>query len=311
MALSSQDVHNLLEQTLACRSPAEWRQMKEKCRGTFSGSLIEHLHPPKPGSQKNEICEILCMWMLEPHERDALVAKDAMEHSEPDYKPLVEIYTLRKSTQLFLIKQAYLTRFKRHMDQDIISDSSHSFQKILAALATSHRSHQAETSHHIAKCDAKRLYEAGKGSTSTTGSIDESIVLEMFSKRSVPQLRLTFSSYKHIYGHEYIKTLKKESSGEFEESLAVVIKCMHEPAKYYSKMLKISMKGGMKNRSTLSRVMVGSMEVGVENVKVEFQRRYGIKLQDAISENIPVGDYRDFLLALANTPFTCSSTMKL
>jgi annexin D len=39
----------------------------------------------------------------------------------------------------------------------------------------------------------------------STGMVDESVILEIISKRSIPQLRLAFTSYKHIYGCEYIK----------------------------------------------------------------------------------------------------------
>lgn len=80
-----------------------------------------------------------------------------------------------------------------------------SFAQILVALAASHKSHHDDVSAHIAKCDAKRLYEAGKGSNG--GSINESVILEMFSKRSIPQLKLAFSYYKHIYGHDYTKVI--------------------------------------------------------------------------------------------------------
>lgn len=72
--------------------------------------------------------------------------------------------------------------------------------QILVALATSHKAHHAEASQHIAKCDARRLYAAGEGGS---GNIDEAVVLEILCKRSIPQMKLTFSSYKHIYGHHY------------------------------------------------------------------------------------------------------------
>jgi len=71
------------------------------------------------------------------------------------------------------------------------------------ALAASRKSHHDEPSHHIAKCDARRLHDtknSGAGSV-----VDEAVILEMFSKRSIPQLRLAFCSYKHIYGHDYTK----------------------------------------------------------------------------------------------------------
>lgn len=72
--------------------------------------------------------------------------------------------------------------------------------QILMALSASHKAHQADLSHHISKCDARRLYETGEGSS---GAVDEVVVLEILSKRSIPQLKLTFLSYKHIYGHDY------------------------------------------------------------------------------------------------------------
>lgn len=66
----------------------------------------------------------------------------------------------------------------------------------------SHKAHHADISQHIAKTDAKRLYETGEGSYAR-GAVEEAVVLEILSKRSIPQMKLTFSSYKHIYGHDY------------------------------------------------------------------------------------------------------------
>lgn len=71
------------------------------------------------------------------------------------------------------------------------------------ALSASHKAHNADISQHIGKCDARRLYQTGEGRTGVT--VDEAVVLEILSKRSIPQLKLTFSSYKHIYGHSYAK----------------------------------------------------------------------------------------------------------
>lgn len=70
------------------------------------------------------------------------------------------------------------------------------------ALAASHKAHQVDVNHHISKSDARRLYETGEGGL---GAADEAVVLEILSKRSIPQLKQTFLSYKHIYGHDYTK----------------------------------------------------------------------------------------------------------
>lgn len=83
--------------------------------------------------------------------------------------------------------------------------------QILVALSAAHKAHNADISHHIAKCDARRLYETGEGSP---GAIEQAVVLEIFSKRSIPQLKLTFSCYKHIYGHDYTKVKLTTFSAE-------------------------------------------------------------------------------------------------
>ncbi|KAF3324116.1 annexin D8-like protein [Carex littledalei] len=301
---SCRDIHrswnelSRLGAALAHLTRSERRQIKDTYRAMFHDDLVERLHGEHMSNPKNELYKMLYIWMLDPAERDAMLVRDAIERSLVDYQSLVEIYTRRKSDQLFFTKQAYLVKFKRNLDQDISSEPSHPFQRILAALATSRQSHQDNTSQHIAKCDAKRLHEVGKGST---GGVDESVILEIISKRSIPQLRLAFTSYKHIYGREYTKTLKG-SCGEFEQSLRLAVKCFYTPAKYYSKIFHTCIEGSTVDKRILSRVIIGSEDVGMGEVKRHYEKTYGKKLKDAICDRIPVGDYRDFIVALITGP---------
>jgi annexin D len=52
----------------------------------------------------------------------------------------------------------------------------------------------------------------------------------------------------------------------------------------------------------LSRVIIGSEDVGMGEVKRHYEKRYGKQLKDAICDHIPVGDYRDFIVALVTGP---------
>ncbi|KAJ4721281.1 Annexin [Melia azedarach] len=242
-------------------------------------------------------CAALSVWMLGSHERDAAVSRQALEGRDINFKALIEVLVGRKSSHITLIKQAYQKRYKRQLDQDIAGiEPPHPYQKILVALATSHKAHHADVSQHIAKCDARRLYETGEGSP---GAVEEAVVLEIFSKRSIPQLKLTFSSYKHIYGHDYTKSLKRGNSTEFEDALRMVVKCILNPPNYYAKTLYASMKGTTVDNGALARVMVSRAEVDMDEIQRFFKEKYGMELKDAISESIPSGEYRDFLVALA------------
>lgn len=124
-----------------------------------------------------------------------------------------------------------------------------------------------------------------------------------------------------------MQALERGSRGEFEESLGVVIQCMCDPFEYYSQVPKLfypisydtqtrffffkdfhlavqmvfdSLKRGTAAKRVLTRVMMGSSEVGMERVNAVFEQRYGMKIQGAIRESTHDRDYRDFLLALTD-----------
>ncbi|KAG2635387.1 hypothetical protein PVAP13_2NG350000 [Panicum virgatum] len=318
---------------LAPRSPAERQRIRAAYRASFGEDLAAALRgtPLAAGSgQEDEVkgavggagrlsrrarrsssslvsCflflfqlrKLLYLWALEPAERDAVVAREAVEGGATvaGYRALVEVFTRRKQDQLFFTKQAYLTRFRRNLDQDMVTEPSHPYQRLLVALAASRKSHHDEPSHHIAKCDARRLHDtknSGAGSV-----VDEAVILEMFSKRSTPQLRLAFCSYKHIYGHDYTKALKTNGPGEFEEALRAVVKCIYSPSKYYSKLLQRSMQCAATDKRLVTRAILGSDDVGIDEIRSAFKSCYGSNLADFIRESLPQSDYRDFLVAVA------------
>ncbi|KAJ6877284.1 hypothetical protein NC651_030116 [Populus alba x Populus x berolinensis] len=290
---------NHLVRSLAGRSKLERQQIRETYKAMY-GEDMTILLQKMQFQNGSKVCAALYRWMMDTHERDAIVAREAFGQGDVNYKALVEIFVGRKSSHIALIKQAYYARFRRHLDQEIINlEPPHPYQKILVALATSHKAHQEDVSQHIAKCDARRLYEAGEGSSQ--GAVEEAVVLEILSKRSIPQTKLTLSSYKHIYGHEYTKSLKNAKYKEFEDALKVVMKCMCNPPTYYAKVLYTSIKGTTADNGALARVIISRAEVDLYEIRSIFKRKYGMELKDAICERIPSGDYRDFLAAIAST----------
>lgn len=71
-------------------------------------------------------------------------------------------------------------------------------------------------------------------------------------------------------------------------------------------MISKSINMGDTDKRVLTRVMMGSTSAGMKEVRSSFERRYGRKLQDAICESLPDGDYRDFILALTSIPSSSS-----
>ena len=77
-----------------------------------------------------QLYNLLYLWMLDPAERDAVMARDAVESAATDYRVLVEVFTRRKQEQLFFTKQAYLARFKKNLEQDMVTEPSHAYQRV-------------------------------------------------------------------------------------------------------------------------------------------------------------------------------------
>lgn len=114
-----------LVRVLADRNSMERQQMRGIYKAIYGEELVERL---------GTVDRALSLWMLDPHDRDAVVAREALEPGGADFKALIEIFVGRKSSQIFLIKQSYKARFKRQLDQDIINiDPPHSYQKVKVA----------------------------------------------------------------------------------------------------------------------------------------------------------------------------------
>ncbi|KAJ0480733.1 putative Annexin superfamily [Helianthus annuus] len=290
---------SLLVQVFACQlTPHECQRTREKYMEMYGEDLFDRLQNKIYG-HTSRACTILSLLMLNPHERDAIVAQKAIfkDKDGVNYKALIEIYVGKKSSHFFLIQQAYQSKFRRHLDQDIMSiEPPHSYQKILMALSASQKAHSTDVSVHIGKCDAQRLFQTGEARCGGF-KIDEGVVLEILSKRSIPQLKFTLSIYKHIYGHSYTKHLKNEYGGEFEDALKFVVKFLNNPPKYHAKALEAIIKGRTKDEGNLERIIVSQSENDINKIRIYYKNMYGMDLKDAILESFPLGDFRDLLLA--------------
>lgn len=130
---------NQLVRSLASLSKLERQQIRETYKAMYGEDITNLLQKMQvSSSQKNEgkvgfkVCASLSMWMVDPHERDAIVAREALEEGDTNYKALVEIFVGRKSSHIVLIKQAYYARYRRKLDQDIINlEPPHPYQKVI------------------------------------------------------------------------------------------------------------------------------------------------------------------------------------
>lgn len=68
-----------------------------------------------------------------------------------------------------------------------------------------------------------------------------------------------------------------------------------------------SIKGMTKDKGGLARVILSRAEVDMDEIQRVYRKKYGKEMIEAICESIPSGDYKDFLVALANKTSTTTA----
>eukprot|EP01018_Ginkgo_biloba_P038548 Gb_41179 [translate_table: standard] len=274
---------------LGSKNAQQRKEIKETYYAMYKEDLCKRLESELHGKLQKAVV----LLMQEPADRDAMIARDALEKWCTDDRALTEVICTRSSTEIVQIREAYLNRYQRYLEEDVACKTQGPFQKLLLALLKAHRCECKAVDMEQAKCDAKRLYEAGEGRCGT----DEETIIQIFSERSMPQLRATFGCYKMEYGHDIMKALKKETQGEFEDALRVTIKGMYLPAHYFAQVLNRGMKGLLNDESAITRVMVTRAEVDLKEINLVFERKYKMSLVQAFHKELS-GHFKNFCLTL-------------
>ncbi|KAH0623036.1 hypothetical protein JD844_030934 [Phrynosoma platyrhinos] len=106
-----------------------------------------------------------------------------------------------------------------------------------------------------------------------------------------------FDEYRKIADKDITESIKSEMSGDLEDALLAIVKCMRNKTAYFAERLYKSMKGLGTDDDTLIRVMVSRCEIDMIDIKAEFKRMYGNSLYSFIKGDTS-GDYRKVLLHL-------------
>lgn len=274
---------------LCHRNYVQRHELRVAYRSLYSDDLLHRLKSELRGNLERAVL----LWMEDAPERDAIIIRDALKGWGTKDLALIELICTRTGSQLQAIRHAYNTRFQRSLDDDIASDTSGDYKKLLLAYLNNHRPETPQVNMQLAQADCRELFRAGEGRLGT----DEAAIIFILSSRSSAQLNACFNMYKQIYGHDIEKAMKRETSGNFLNALRAIIKCVHYPAKYFAKVLYKSMKGMGTDDATLIRVVVTRAEIDMQYIKSEFVRKYKKSLEEMISSDTS-GSYKKFLLAL-------------
>ncbi|XP_072479687.1 annexin A3 isoform X2 [Notamacropus eugenii] len=237
---------------------------------------------------------------------DAEAIRKAIQGIGTDEKTLIHILTARSHAQRQLIAKEYRAAFGKDLKDDLKSDLSGNFERLMVALITppalfdakqlkkamkGRREEGLKVDEDLAKKEAQILYDAGEKKWGT----DEDTFTEILCLRSFPQLRLTFEEYKKISQKDIEDSIKGELSGYFEDLLLAIVNCVKNTPAFFAGRLHKALKGAGTDELTLNRIMVSRSEIDLLDIRVEYKKHYGCSLYSAIKSDTS-GDYQTALL---------------
>jgi len=258
----------------------------------YSEELSRRVSSELSGNHK----KAMSLWILDPAGRDATVLREALSVESLDLRAATDIICSRTPSQLQIMKQTYYAKFGTYLEHDIGQQATGDHQKILLAYVGIPRYEGPEVDPTIVTHDAKDLYKAGEKKLGT----DEKTFIRIFTERSWAHLAAVASAYHHMYDRSLEKVVKNETSGNFEVALITILRCAENPAKYFAKALRKSMKGLGTDDKTLIRIVVTRTEIDMQYIKAEYYKKYKKPLADAIHSETS-GSYRTFLLSLVGS----------
>ncbi|XP_030492280.2 annexin D3 [Cannabis sativa] len=277
---------------LGHRNANQRRNIRHTYFQLYNESLIDRLSSELSG----DFGKAIILWAYDPCERDAKLAREALENSKKSVehlKIIVEMSCASSPDHLVGVRQAYTCLFHCSLEEDIASNvSPSSLAKLLVAVVSSYRYDRDEVDSGIANLEASKLHEAIK-----TKQLDDDHVNWILSTRNFYQLRETFACYKTTYGNLIAQDILSCGNGKFESVLKVIICCLDSPEKHFAEVIRDSIVGFGTDEDSLSRAIVSRAEIDLMKVREEYQNLYKTSLDDAVVGDTS-GDYEDFLMTL-------------
>ncbi|XP_046420578.1 annexin B9-like isoform X1 [Neodiprion fabricii] len=274
---------------LANRTNRQRQEIAIQFKTLYGKDLIKDLKSELSGNFEN-----LVVAMMTPiAEFYAKELHNAMSGMGTDECVLIEVLCTMTNQELRVIKQTYQSLYGQSLEDRLRSETSGCFKRLMTSLCCANRDESNFVDPAGAQRDAQALFNAGVAQFGT----DESVFNQILVSRSIPQLQQIFAEYERIASHEIENAIKSEFSGDIEDGLLTIVRCVKNRPAFFAKQLYKSMRGAGTEDDRLIRLVVTRSEIDMGDIKREFSREYNQTLEQFISDDCS-GDYKKCLLAL-------------
>uniref|UniRef100_A0A8C6Z8H8 Annexin n=1 Tax=Nothoprocta perdicaria TaxID=30464 RepID=A0A8C6Z8H8_NOTPE len=274
------------------RSNAQRQQIIKAYKAHYGRDLMADLKSELSGS----LAKLILGLMLTPAQYDAKQLRKAVEGAGTDEDVLIEIMATRNNQEIKAINEAYQQAYHKRLEDDLSSDTSGHFKRILVSLCLGNRDEGPENLTQ-AQEDAKVRAKLADVSSNDSGDSLETRFLSILCTRSYQHLRRVFQDFVKMTNHDVEHAIKKRMSGDVRDAFVAIVRSVKNKPAFFADKLYKSMKGAGTDERTLTRIMISRSEIDLLNIRGEFIDLFDKSLHHVIEKDTS-GDYRKALLAL-------------
>ena len=266
-------------------------QIRDSYKVAYGSDLINDFKTELSGHLK----DALIAMFYHPIDYDCLSLRAAMKGIGTDEDTIIEIVATRPG---YMIKQM-IERYPlivegRNLVDDIKSETSGAFRRLLVSLLQGSRSDN--TNPDIEECEkiAKELYEAGEKKWGT----DDSVFNRIFALRSPLEIACIARAYHKLTGHTILQAINNEFSGDIKKLLNAVVYAVISPSEFFATKINKAIKGLGTNDKLLIRILVTRHEIDMPYIRKYYKQLFKKDMIEDIKGDTS-GEYRKLLVKLA------------
>ncbi|XP_073110203.1 annexin Gh1 isoform X2 [Elaeis guineensis] len=203
---------------LAHRSAAQRRQIRDAYAQAYGEDILKALE--KELTRHFE--KAVLLWMLDPPERDAVLANEALKKWSSGNRALIEISVTRTSDEMFAVRRAYHARFKRSLEEDVAVHTSGDFRKDLKADPKDDFLFALRSIIRCIICPEKYFEKVIRLAINKMGT-DEYALTRVITTRAEVNMKQIKEIYYKRNSVPLERAIKKDTTGDYEDFLLALI----------------------------------------------------------------------------------------
>ena len=266
-------------------------KIKKAYEEKYKKNLIDDLKSELNGKFEDAMVALF----KDPVEYDCECISNAIKGVGTDENCLIEVISSRPNWLLEKIKKKYNELYKKELVEDIKSDTSGDFQKILEGILRCQRSETKEIDKEKCAKIAKDLNDIKDKGWDIQD--EQSTFYQYIMKSSPKELSAVAREYYKLSGKTIIEGIETNFKGDAKDLLKSILYSIVSPSEFFATRIKKAIQGFGTDNKTLIRILVTRCEVDMTIIKKYYKQLYKKDMIDDIKSDIS-GDYQKLMIEL-------------